>query len=274
MAEYERAKIIERHRRGKLHAARLGSVNGLSGAPSGYRYVTQHAGGGQARSALMPEEAGVVRQVLAWLGRDRLAIGEVCRRLMQAGARTRTGRLGWERSGVWARLKNPTYMGSAAFGKPRQGPLRPTLRALRGRPLPPRRAVSDYEMSPADWRHLPVPAIVAPEGCAAVQEHTQIKDATVLRPQLSRIRPTPGFLGLSRYKAALIAFTPHRLPHLLVESLLKGPFPRRHNPLVDLAIHGIVDIAREGRSVHNLHIVSKVASVMKLRCMTHRDILS
>jgi hypothetical protein len=43
---------------------------------------------------------------------------------------------------------------------------------------------------------------------------------------------------------------------------------------VDLAIHGIVDIAREGRSVHNLHIVSKVASVMKLRCMTHRDILS
>jgi site-specific DNA recombinase len=33
MAEYERAKIIERHRRGKLHAARVGSVNVLSGAP-------------------------------------------------------------------------------------------------------------------------------------------------------------------------------------------------------------------------------------------------
>jgi site-specific DNA recombinase len=33
MAEYERAKILERHRRGKLHAARAGSVNILSGAP-------------------------------------------------------------------------------------------------------------------------------------------------------------------------------------------------------------------------------------------------
>ena len=33
MAEYERAKIIERHRRGKLHAARAGTVNVLSGAP-------------------------------------------------------------------------------------------------------------------------------------------------------------------------------------------------------------------------------------------------
>ena len=37
MAEYERAKIIERHRRGKLHAARAGVVNVLGGAPYGYR---------------------------------------------------------------------------------------------------------------------------------------------------------------------------------------------------------------------------------------------
>ena len=35
VAEYERAKIIERSRRGKLHAARRGSVSVLSGAPYG-----------------------------------------------------------------------------------------------------------------------------------------------------------------------------------------------------------------------------------------------
>ena len=33
IAEYERAKIMERSRRGKRHAARRGSVNVLSGAP-------------------------------------------------------------------------------------------------------------------------------------------------------------------------------------------------------------------------------------------------
>jgi site-specific DNA recombinase len=33
IAEYERAKIIERHRRGKRHAAQVGAVNGLRGAP-------------------------------------------------------------------------------------------------------------------------------------------------------------------------------------------------------------------------------------------------
>lgn len=173
MAEYERAKILERHRRGKLHAARVGSVNVLSGAPYGYRYVTKHDGGGQARSDLIPDEARVVRQVFAWIGRDRLSIGAVCRRLMQAGERTRTGRLVWERRGVWAMVKNPASRGSAAFGKTRQGSLRPKLRAQRGRPLQPRRAGSDSDAPSADWLHIPVPAIVEPEVFDAVQEQWQ-----------------------------------------------------------------------------------------------------
>jgi site-specific DNA recombinase len=63
IAEYERAKIIERHRRGKRHAAQSGVVNVLSGAPYGYRYVSQYAGGGQARYAIVPDEARLVRQV-------------------------------------------------------------------------------------------------------------------------------------------------------------------------------------------------------------------
>src|SRR3989304_1495284 len=49
VTEYERAKILERSRRGKRHAAKEGGVSVLSGAPYGYRYVTQQAGGGQAR---------------------------------------------------------------------------------------------------------------------------------------------------------------------------------------------------------------------------------
>src|SRR5262249_28398301 len=49
VAEYERAKILERSRRGKLHAARCGNVNVLSGAPYGYRYISKQEGNGQAR---------------------------------------------------------------------------------------------------------------------------------------------------------------------------------------------------------------------------------
>ena len=39
IAEYERAKILERCRRGKLHRARMGSVNPMSGAPYGFAYI-------------------------------------------------------------------------------------------------------------------------------------------------------------------------------------------------------------------------------------------
>ena len=38
-AEYEKAQLAERYRRGKAYRARTGSVNVLSGAPFGYRYV-------------------------------------------------------------------------------------------------------------------------------------------------------------------------------------------------------------------------------------------
>jgi site-specific DNA recombinase len=170
MAEYERAKIIERHRRGKRHAARAGAVNVLSGAPYGYRYIPKYAGGGQACYEMVPDEARVVGQVFEWVGRDRLTIGEVCRRLTRAGERTRTGKAVWDRSVVWGMLKNPAYMGTAAFGKTRQGPWQPRLRAQRGRPLHPRRAVSTRDVPQEDWITIPVPAIVEPEVFAAVQE--------------------------------------------------------------------------------------------------------
>src|SRR6266849_3502689 len=173
IAEYERAKIIERHRRGKRHAAQSGAVNVLSGAPYGYRYVTKYEGGGQARDEILPDEARVVLQVLTWVGHDRLTIGEVCRRLTQAGEVTRTGKTVWDRSVVWGILKNPAYQGTAAFGKTRQEPLRPRLRAQRNRPVQPRRAVSTSDVPPEDWITIPVPALVEPEVFAAVQEQLQ-----------------------------------------------------------------------------------------------------
>jgi site-specific DNA recombinase len=173
MAEYERAKIIERHRRGKLHAARAGIVNVLSGAPYGYRYIPKYEGHGQAHYDVVPDEARVVRQVFDWVGRERWTIGEVCRRLTRAGEVTRTGKTIWDRSMVWGMLKNPAYMGAAAFGKTRQGPLQPRLRAQRGRPLQPKRAVSSADVPPQEWLRIPVPAIVEAEVFAAVQEQLQ-----------------------------------------------------------------------------------------------------
>jgi site-specific DNA recombinase len=59
----------------------------------------------------------VIRQVFAWVAHERLSIGEVCRRLTQAGEVTRMGKMVWNRSMWWGMLKNPAYQGAAAFSK-------------------------------------------------------------------------------------------------------------------------------------------------------------
>ena len=184
MAEYERAKIIERHRRGKRHAARIGSVNVLVCAPYGYAYLAKQESGGQARLEIMSEQARVVRQIFDWVVGERVSIREVCRRLTSAGEQTRKGKPSWDRSVVWGILKNPTYKGAAAFGKTRNGAMRPRLRAHRGHPLEPRRGYSRYDVPPEEWITIPVPAIVDADLWDAAQEQlreNQRKARTRLR---------------------------------------------------------------------------------------------
>src|SRR3954454_7646421 len=170
IAEYERAKILERCRRGKQHAARRGSVNVLSGAPYGYHYVDKHEGGGEARYQVVAEEARVVRKIFEWVGQQRCSIGEVCRRLKGEGVPTRTGKSAWDRSVVWAVLKNPAYKGTAAFGKTGRGGLKPQrLRPQRGRPEHPRRPASRVDISAKEQILIEVPGLVSEELFGAVQ---------------------------------------------------------------------------------------------------------
>jgi len=173
VAEYERAKILERSRRGKRHAARCGKVSVLSCAPYGYRYVAKRDTGGEARLDVVLEEARVVRQIFTWVAQEKASIGEVCRRLEQAGEPTRTGKTHWDRSSVWGILKNPIYKGTAAFGKTRIGPLQPRLRPPRGGSLQPRRAYSVADVAAEEWTFIPAPALVEEAVFATVAEQLQ-----------------------------------------------------------------------------------------------------
>src|SRR5512137_407822 len=65
IAEYERAQIAERTRRGKRYRAKTGCVNVLCGAPYGYRYVkkSEHS---QAFYEVVEAQAEIVRRVFSW----------------------------------------------------------------------------------------------------------------------------------------------------------------------------------------------------------------
>ncbi len=163
IAEYERAQIGERTRRGKLHRARAGSINVLGGAPYGYRYIrrSEHA---EARFEIMEPEAATVRDVYRRYVDDSLSIGELTRWLTAEGVPTATGKRRWDRSTVWAMLRNPAYTGRAGFAKTARSDHRPAVTRrlrLQGRAVPRRAAQRDRPQE--EWIEIPVPAIVSEE---------------------------------------------------------------------------------------------------------------
>ena len=170
IAEYERAKIMERCRRGTLAAARRGSVSVLRAAPYGYRYLTVGAASGVGEYQIVLEEARIVRQIFEWIGRDRLSIYRVTQQLQREGIPTAKGKTIWNRSTIWSMLKNPAYKGTAAFGRRRMDKRRERLRPWRGRPEQPRRPHSTYAVAESEWIHIPVPALVSEELFHTVQE--------------------------------------------------------------------------------------------------------
>ena len=169
IAEYERAKIMERNRRGKLHNAKQGSVNVLAGAPYGYHYICKQRDGQPARYEVNFVEAKVVRQVFDWVGKDRLSINEVARRLQREGIKTKRGNNKWDRSVIWYWLRNPAYMGKAAFGKTKSGPFEPRVRPTKHGSTTPKRATTIHQQPKEEWIEIEVPAIISKELFQAVQ---------------------------------------------------------------------------------------------------------
>src|SRR3990170_2773262 len=138
IAEYERAQMAERTRRGKRHKAQCGVVNALSGAPYGYRYVkkTDHA---DAAYAVDEPEAVVVRQIFAAYTQEGVSLRGIVQRLNAGQVPTRKHSR-WDPSTISKLVRNPAYAGRACFGKTAVGPRQ---RITRRRSLQGRRPTGD-----------------------------------------------------------------------------------------------------------------------------------
>src|ERR1035441_2471063 len=160
IAEYERAQIAERTRRGKAHRARGGSQAVMSGAPYGYRYVKK-ADHCDAYWEIDEVQAEIVREVFARYVDQGISIGELARWLTARGVPTKTGKAVWDRSTVWAMLRNPAYRGQAAFGKTKTserhgGPTRTT----RARGERHGRRLTRQDQPAEKWTFIPVPPLI------------------------------------------------------------------------------------------------------------------
>jgi site-specific DNA recombinase len=159
----------------------------LTAAPFGYRYICRAPGGGVARFEVVEDEAAIVRRVFAWIGRDRLSMREVCRRLQRMGCRSPRGLRHWGITTIRGMLANPAYIGRAVLGRSRIVPAAPRLRLIRrnSRPVPSatRRVAGVREQ----WIEITVPALVDPATFAAAQaqldENRRRKRASLRGPR-------------------------------------------------------------------------------------------
>ena len=162
IAEFEREKIMERSRRGKLHKAKQGHVSVLSGAPYGYVYIAAGESS-EARYEIHPEEADIVRRVFKLYIEDGLSIGAIAKDLTADHIPTRRGARQWERSVVWGMLRNPAYSGQAAYRKTQAVSRKRPTKQARDHGFYPKHVHSSTRQRPQDeWLFIPVPRILSP----------------------------------------------------------------------------------------------------------------
>jgi site-specific DNA recombinase len=120
IAEYERALLGERFRRGKLQKARSGQYLS-SRAPYGYRYVPKQEGA-PGHLVIDETEADLVRTMYSWLIDERMTIRQILKRLNFGPHLPRCGRLPWSASTVHHILADPIYSGTAYSNRYRYVP--------------------------------------------------------------------------------------------------------------------------------------------------------
>lgn len=172
IAEYERAQIAERTRRGKRYRAKTGSLNVLSGAPYGFRYVKKTEASASYYE-IIEQEAEVVRKVFELYTASGVSIGAISKNLNEHEIPTRKKTSRWERSTVWGMLRNPAYKGLACFGKTEIAPRQRITRPLRQRGGFSPRGCCNRERPRQEWIEIAVPAIISEETFALAEERLE-----------------------------------------------------------------------------------------------------
>lgn len=174
-AEYERAQIAERSRRGKLHRAKNGHVSVFSHAPYGYRYISSKTKELPAYFEVIDREANVVKLVFNLYVKERVSISKICEHLSNQGISTHKGFKKWSRSVIAGMLKNSAYQGLAYFARREKKTPDPMRLASRTSRMKGRYTAkgSHTLRDSKDWIGIPVPKIIETEVFEIAQQLLQ-----------------------------------------------------------------------------------------------------
>jgi DNA invertase Pin-like site-specific DNA recombinase len=154
-AEFERAKIIERTTRGRLHRLRMGEMSSNGHRIYGYHYVKKISTA-PATLAINEEQAAVVRSIFEMFASGTFGLVTIVRYLEANRIPTCGGKTRWDNDRIKRMLKNETYAGIRYFNRMtrvKKGD-REGRKLIRGQWV--------YR-DPSDWLAVTVPAIVSRE---------------------------------------------------------------------------------------------------------------
>src|SRR5262249_39558300 len=117
-SEYERAKIMERMTRGRLHRLRKGEMSSSGHRIYGYHYVKKSETA-PATLAINEEQADVVRQIFEMFASGNYGLVNISRFLEEQLILTCTGRPNWHRDQIKFMLQNETYTGVRYYNRMR-----------------------------------------------------------------------------------------------------------------------------------------------------------
>jgi len=115
IAEYERAKIAERYRRGKLHRSRAGSVI-FWRVPYGYRRIVGGAGE-LSRLEISEPDAELVRWIFRAYVEDGQPMRQIALDLHERGIPSPRGNPTWGVSTLGRLLRNEAYLGTIYYNR-------------------------------------------------------------------------------------------------------------------------------------------------------------
>jgi site-specific DNA recombinase len=115
-AEFERAKIIERATRGRLHRLRMGEMRSNGHRIYGYHYVKKTSSA-PATLAINEEQAAVVRSIFEMFASKAFGLIRIVRYLEANRIPTCSGNTRWDNDRIKMMLRNETYAGVRYFNR-------------------------------------------------------------------------------------------------------------------------------------------------------------
>ena len=175
IAEYERAQIAERTRRGRLEKARHGEFIPWAYTCYGYRYLPKRHGCAP-QVMIDPVEAAIVRDIYRALVEEQLSCRQITKRLNAAKTPTPTGKNSvWQPATVRNILTNRAYAGQARYNY--RQPVIPQYRKTEEHQLQYLKTGRSYR-SESEWVWSEAPALISVELFDKAQRQLQRNAAT------------------------------------------------------------------------------------------------